>query len=289
MARADRVQTVAATQQAGNKGTANAAAGQQDRVEPGERGARSVESRVEVVEYALCRDFNIKEKLKIHRAVSKSIIAAIEEADGFKYSERHSHNPKNGDGVRLRYVCQDSLENRDRKANKKKKETDPNEIENETARTTKETYDCGGAIYAKFSAKRDAINVVYKHNPIHRDVQSRRNGNTDIVDSEANAEPSVSMKTPNGSTKKRRRTTKDRHTSVDEAFHDPDLDMSTSPEAPKSSARRKRKSNGADASAEASKKSKAKKNQVSKTTKTLSTAKAKKDYISDHLWKASVN
>jgi hypothetical protein len=29
------------------------------------------------------------------------------------------------------------------------------------------TYDCGGAIHIKFSLKRDAINVVYKHNPIH--------------------------------------------------------------------------------------------------------------------------
>jgi hypothetical protein len=34
-------------------------------------------------------------------------------------------------------------------------------------------YDCGGAIHIKFSTKRDAINVVYKHNPIHRDVESR--------------------------------------------------------------------------------------------------------------------
>jgi hypothetical protein len=29
------------------------------------------------------------------------------------------------------------------------------------------TYDCGGAVYIKFSLKREAINVVYKHNPIH--------------------------------------------------------------------------------------------------------------------------
>jgi hypothetical protein len=29
------------------------------------------------------------------------------------------------------------------------------------------TYDCGGAIHIKFSLKRNAVNVVYKHNPIH--------------------------------------------------------------------------------------------------------------------------
>lgn len=28
-------------------------------------------------------------------------------------------------------------------------------------------HDCGGAIHIKFSAKRDAINIVYKHSPIH--------------------------------------------------------------------------------------------------------------------------
>jgi hypothetical protein len=29
------------------------------------------------------------------------------------------------------------------------------------------TYNCGGAIHIKFSLKREAVNVVYKHNPIH--------------------------------------------------------------------------------------------------------------------------
>jgi hypothetical protein len=33
------------------------------------------------------------------------------------------------------------------------------------------TYDCGGAIHIRFSTKRDAINIIYKHNPIHRDVE----------------------------------------------------------------------------------------------------------------------
>lgn len=107
----------------------------------------------------------------------RSIVAAIEDADGFKYSERHAYNPKiGGDGARLRYVCQDSLENRDRKANKKKKETDvENEDENNEHRHDRNpTYNCGGAIHVKFSIKREAINVVYKHNLIHRDVESRR-------------------------------------------------------------------------------------------------------------------
>lgn len=106
-------------------------------------------------------------------------MAAIEEADGFKYSERHAYNPKiGGDGARLNYVCQDSLQNKDRKANKKKQEAEA-EDGDESGATKKDlipTYDCGGAINIKFSIKRDAVHVVYKHNPIHRDVESRRSG-----------------------------------------------------------------------------------------------------------------
>jgi hypothetical protein len=44
-----------------------------------------------------------------------------------------------------------------------KKESDQNEGDNPLL----QTYDCGGAIHIKFSTKREAINVVYKHNPIH--------------------------------------------------------------------------------------------------------------------------
>lgn len=111
--------------------------------------------------------------------VIRSILAAIEETDGFKYSERHAYNPKvGGDGARLNYVCQDSLQNKDRKANKKKKEAEAGD-DNDSGATNKDllpTYDCGGAVNIKFSIKREAINVVYKHTPIHRDVESRRSG-----------------------------------------------------------------------------------------------------------------
>jgi hypothetical protein len=40
------------------------------------------------------------------------------------------------------------------------------------------TYDCGGAIHVKFSLKRDAINVVYKHTPIHT---TRENGDRYVL------------------------------------------------------------------------------------------------------------
>ena len=108
----------------------------------------------------------------------RSIVEAIQEADGFKYSERSAQNKEGGDGARLKYVCQDSLQNRDRKSNKKKEKSQ--ESEDSEAEVKKQgpsvlpTYDCGGAIHIKFSLKREAVNVVYKHNPIHA---TRQNGN----------------------------------------------------------------------------------------------------------------
>ncbi|KAF3033994.1 hypothetical protein E8E12_005744 [Didymella heteroderae] len=193
--------------------------------------------------------------LRYHRGGKPDVyyrvpIAAIEEADGFKYFERHAFNPKiGGDGARLNYVCQDSLQNKDRKANKKKKEADP-EGGDDSATASKDltpTYDCGGAIHVKFSIRREAINVVYKHNPVHRDVESRRSGDDVSAVPEANglATPKVA-KTLNGSAKKRKPSKKDHLIAIDNEFHNPDLNMSTSPEAPKSSASKKRKSNGTE-------------------------------------------
>ncbi|KAF1927347.1 uncharacterized protein M421DRAFT_101765 [Didymella exigua CBS 183.55] len=228
------------------------------------------------VEYALCREFNSKDRLKIQRAVSKSIVAAIEEADGFKYSERRAYNSKTGgDGARLNYVCQDSLQNKDRKANKKK-ETDAEDGDSDgaTNRDTIPTYDCGGAIRVKFSIKRGAINVVYKHNPIHRDVDIPLTSHSVSAVPQANggATPKAA-KAPNGSVKKRKRSKKDPDVGINDELHDPDLDMSTSPDASKSSAKKKRKSK--DTATFAAGSSKPKKSAAREPSPPLSLAKNK--------------
>lgn len=52
-----------------------------------------------------------------------------------------------------------------------KKEKEQNNEDSEDAKDPEHAepvrYDCGRAIHVKFSIKREAINVVYKHNPIH--------------------------------------------------------------------------------------------------------------------------
>jgi hypothetical protein len=109
---------------------------------------------------------------------SRSIVEAITEIDGFKYSERRVHHPKEGGhGARFLYVCNDSTKNHKRKANDKEdKENDQSSGENDHSTNKKQhlaTYDCGGTIVVNFSTKQDGVNVIYTHNPIHRDAESR--------------------------------------------------------------------------------------------------------------------
>ena len=108
-----------------------------------------------------------------------SFIEMIQGIDGFRYAERQASNREGSAGVRFKYVCLDSVQNRLRKGNAKKddesEETDGSRKRKRKSGTDLPTYDCGGAIYVKFSTEREAVNVMYVHNPIHRDAESLPN------------------------------------------------------------------------------------------------------------------
>lgn len=99
----------------------------------------------------------------------------IQEIDGFKYIERQASNKEGCDGVRFKYVCLDSLQNRKARAKREKEAEDMDSTSRRKSdqATDLAMHDCGGAIHIKFSTKREAVNVVYVHNPIHRDIESR--------------------------------------------------------------------------------------------------------------------
>ncbi|ORY00544.1 hypothetical protein BCR34DRAFT_627952 [Clohesyomyces aquaticus] len=131
------------------------------------------------VEHALCKNLEGKDRLKTQRAISRSFIETIQDIDACKYCERHAMNREGTNGSRFKYVCVDSLQNQDRRASiTKKKEEQENGIEDAPKSTALPTYNCSGAVHIKFSTKRDAINVVYRHNPIHG-PPTTRNGDTD--------------------------------------------------------------------------------------------------------------
>jgi hypothetical protein len=207
------------------------------------------------------------------------MIEAIQDADGFKYLERSAQSKEGGDGARLKYVCQDSLQNKHRKSNvKKEKQPAGDNTEDqpkERMSTPLPAYDCGGAIHVKFSIKRDAINVVYKHNPIH--TTRPENGERYVCSmsyysslpyrsysvTKLNLEclcltklprnlPSLSTevgstlhtstaKGPNQNKERKRKRSQKDHMTTEDDYPDPDLDLSTSPEPSRASAEKKRK------------------------------------------------
>lgn len=83
----------------------------------------------------------------------RSIIEAIQDADGFRYAERRAVNKEGGDGSRFKYICLDSFQNKYRTSNMKEEESpvdgEGEEQQKEKAHTRLATYDCGGAIHNK--------------------------------------------------------------------------------------------------------------------------------------------
>jgi hypothetical protein len=199
-------------------------------------------------------------------------------------------------------VCKDSLQNRDRKSHLKKEkevEVDSKDSEDQPkkgGRPPLPTYDCGGAIHIKFSLKRGAINVVYKHNPIHSSPMNdercvlaivvklttsdcrMRPTYSGFVDDHANilcsllpvtteADTTIrnsSAKAENGTKERKSRGKKKAQVDLVNDYHDPDMDMSTSPEALKT--KNKRKKNASLNSPGTSRKSATKKTKTGKET-----------------------
>lgn len=102
----------------------------------------------------------------VQRAASRGIVAAIEAVDGFRYSFNNTWNAKEDAGLRFSYICQDSLQSRDRHANDFSRTQEPEKAEKERG-PTKATYDCKGTVGVKCSLNKWTLEVVYRHAAIH--------------------------------------------------------------------------------------------------------------------------
>lgn len=58
------------------------------------------------------------ERLKTQRALARAIVEAIQDVDGYRYFEKQVWGTKGPDGCRFRFPCVDSLQNRERAANR---------------------------------------------------------------------------------------------------------------------------------------------------------------------------
>ena len=109
----------------------------------------------------------------VQRAASRAIVQAIESTDGFKYSFNNAWAAKDDGGLRFSYICQDSMQNKDRHANGFTKTQKHLKGEGERG-PRKPTYDCKGSISVKFSAVRKSVDIYYRHYAIHASVAERK-------------------------------------------------------------------------------------------------------------------
>jgi hypothetical protein len=110
----------------------------------------------------------------VQRAASRAIVQSIEATDGFKYSFNNAWAAKDEGGLRYSYICQDSMQNKDRHANGFTKTLKHLKGEGERG-PRKPTYDCKGSISVKFNFAARKVHVYYRHNAIHASVAERRN------------------------------------------------------------------------------------------------------------------
>ncbi|KAF9735001.1 C6 finger domain-containing protein [Paraphaeosphaeria minitans] len=106
-----------------------------------------------------------RDKMKKQRAIAKCCVDAIQRCDGYRYSFHNCWESREDDSYRFSYYCNDSLLNKDRAANGKGAKLGK--------RATKPVYDCKGVLSIKFSATKQALDVFYKHVPIHKTYEER--------------------------------------------------------------------------------------------------------------------
>lgn len=109
----------------------------------------------------------------VQRAASRGVVAAVEEIDSFKYSFNNAWGAKDEDGQRFSYVCQDSMQNKDRHANGFTRTQKHVKGSGERG-ARKPTYDCKGSVSVKCSLQRRCVDVYYRHNAIHPTISERK-------------------------------------------------------------------------------------------------------------------
>ncbi|KAJ9607693.1 hypothetical protein H2200_007771 [Cladophialophora chaetospira] len=130
-------------------------------------------SAVSVVD-ALHNMTDAKEQMITQKRISKSLVDAISEIDGFHYSF-HNYWLSNADQAnRFSYYCNDSILNKGRAANEGLSKI------RDSVKIRKPVYECEGGIWIKFSMTKNNLELHYKHIPMHPTFDERapipRNG-----------------------------------------------------------------------------------------------------------------
>lgn len=123
-----------------------------------------------VATIANCPQPNIRQ---LQRAASRGLVAAIESLDGFRYTFNNVWTAKDDDGLRFSWICQDSMQNKDRHANGFARTSS---VGKQIRGARKATFDCKGTVNVKFSARSGSCMIQYRHRRVHCKVDERLPG-----------------------------------------------------------------------------------------------------------------
>ncbi|ETI22485.1 hypothetical protein G647_06560 [Cladophialophora carrionii CBS 160.54] len=102
-----------------------------------------------------------KEQMITQKRISKSLVEAISEIDGFRYSFHNNWLSNADQANRFSYYCNDSILNKGRAANEGLAKIRGG------VKSRKPVYECEGGIWIKFSLTKNNLQLDYKHIPIH--------------------------------------------------------------------------------------------------------------------------
>ncbi|KAK4940662.1 hypothetical protein LTR10_019292 [Elasticomyces elasticus] len=123
---------------------------------------------------ALQHNGDPKEQMLTQKAISKSLVEAVQEADGYHYSFHNYWVSREDQACRFSYFCNDSVLNKGRAANEGASKI------RQGVKVRKPVWDCQGTVAVKFSLTKMSLEVQYKHIPMHPTFDERapapRNG-----------------------------------------------------------------------------------------------------------------
>ncbi|KAI1617032.1 hypothetical protein EDD37DRAFT_604313 [Exophiala viscosa] len=115
-----------------------------------------------------------KEQMLTQKAISKTLVETVQEADGYHYSFHNYWVSREDQACRFSYFCNDSVLNKGRAANEGASKI------RQGVKVRKPVWDCQGTVAVKFSLTKMSLEVHYKHIPMHPTFDERapapRNG-----------------------------------------------------------------------------------------------------------------
>nr|OQU98421.1 hypothetical protein CLAIMM_04214 [Cladophialophora immunda] len=115
-----------------------------------------------------------KERVTMQKGISKTLIEACQNVDGYRYSFHNHWISREDQASRFSYYCNDSVLNKGRAANESVTKIKAG------VKVRKPVWDCHGLISIKFSMTKNSLELHYTHIPLHKTFEERapnpRNG-----------------------------------------------------------------------------------------------------------------